>query len=303
MATGFTVSSGIKTQKKFSNHETSVTTSIDKRPPSGIRVKRQSSSSSLEILESKIDNTVPLSRESSSSSLYHAGSSRSKKGQVPPRPDSSSSLGRTTPTTTKQISLQTVKRIADSGDCSLLDLDINNEDMEKNLNERLEKLSLGGRSSRNFLRSNSKSELNPPEDLLNGKKEAVEKEESSTSSESEDEDEEERKAPNELFMEFLTCVMDKDYTTAQKLCKMILIYEPENVEAKSFQKLIDEKILLDDISDASDDDGDDKESGNDSDSDDSDSDDSSCDDSSDSSDDDSTVHTTDSGVTSASISD
>ncbi|KAK6180889.1 hypothetical protein SNE40_008856 [Patella caerulea] len=298
MATGFTVSSGIKTPKKFLNHETSVTSSNDKRPTSGIRVKRQSSSSSSEILESKKDNTVPLSRESSSSSLYHPGSSRSRKGQVPPRPDSSSSLGRTTPTTTKQISLQTVKRITDSDDCSLLDLDVNNEDMEKNLNERLEKLSLGGRSSRNFLRSNSKSELNPPEDSLNEKKEEEEKEDSD--SDDEDEEEEERKAPNELFMEFLTCVMDKDYTTAQKLCKMILIYEPENVEAKSFQKLIDEKILLDDIPDASDDDDDDDgdESGNDSDSDDDDS-----DDSSDSSDDDSTVHTTDSGITSASVSD
>uniref|UniRef100_X2A1J8 Uncharacterized protein n=1 Tax=Capitella teleta TaxID=283909 RepID=X2A1J8_CAPTE len=36
----------------------------------------------------------------------------------------------------------------------------------------------------------------------------------------EEEEEEEENAPNELIMEFLTCVMQKDFVNAKKLCKM-----------------------------------------------------------------------------------
>ncbi|KAI1884835.1 hypothetical protein AGOR_G00213930 [Albula goreensis] len=57
------------------------------------------------------------------------------------------------------------------------------------------------------------------------------------------EEEEERQAPIELFAEFLKSVMDKDYILAKKLCQMILIFEPENPEAKQFVPLIEEKLL------------------------------------------------------------
>ncbi|KAH3878133.1 uncharacterized protein LOC127873862 isoform X2 [Dreissena polymorpha] len=52
-------------------------------------------------------------------------------------------------------------------------------------------------------------------------------------------------APTSLLMEFLSCMMQGDYQTAEKLCKMILIYEPENPEALSFFPLIQEKIKQD----------------------------------------------------------
>lgn len=45
-------------------------------------------------------------------------------------------------------------------------------------------------------------------------------EESEESSDSSDEEDEERKAPNELIMEFLQCVMANDIENSLKLCKM-----------------------------------------------------------------------------------
>lgn len=63
--------------------------------------------------------------------------------------------------------------------------------------------------------------------------------------EEEDSDEEERKAPNELLIEFVECLMKKDYKNAEKLCKMILLYEPSNPEALKFQPVIEEKLRLD----------------------------------------------------------
>ncbi|XP_039769085.1 glutamate-rich protein 2 [Ornithorhynchus anatinus] len=52
-------------------------------------------------------------------------------------------------------------------------------------------------------------------------------------------------APLELMAEFLRAIMDQDYNLAKKLCQMILIYEPENPEAKQFFPLIEEKLLMD----------------------------------------------------------
>ncbi|XP_018585044.1 glutamate-rich protein 2 [Scleropages formosus] len=57
-------------------------------------------------------------------------------------------------------------------------------------------------------------------------------------------DKETPKAPFQLFAEFLKSVMGKDYTRAHKLCRMILIYEPENPEAKQFIPLIEEKLQM-----------------------------------------------------------
>ncbi|KAK7497583.1 hypothetical protein BaRGS_00011223 [Batillaria attramentaria] len=67
---------------------------------------------------------------------------------------------------------------------------------------------------------------------------------SSSSDDDSDSEEEVRKAPNELFMEFLDCLMKKDYLNAEKLCRMILIYEPKNPEALKFHPVILEKLEL-----------------------------------------------------------
>ncbi|XP_067405968.1 glutamate-rich protein 2 [Emydura macquarii macquarii] len=66
----------------------------------------------------------------------------------------------------------------------------------------------------------------------------------SSSERSENEDGK-RNAPIELLGEFLKAIMDQDYSLARKLCQMILIYEPENTEAKQFLPLLEEKLLLD----------------------------------------------------------
>ncbi|MCI4375064.1 hypothetical protein PGIGA_G00104800 [Pangasianodon gigas] len=88
--------------------------------------------------------------------------------------------------------------------------------------------------------------------------------------EEEEEDADEFRAPIELLAEFLKAVMEKKYTLAKKLCQMILIYEPENPEAKHFLPLIEERLLIeeaqegssgeDDTSDDDDDDDDDESS-------------------------------------------
>ncbi|XP_068936781.1 glutamate-rich protein 2 isoform X2 [Petaurus breviceps papuanus] len=51
-------------------------------------------------------------------------------------------------------------------------------------------------------------------------------------------------APLELMTEFLTAVMSRNYNVAKKLCQLILIYEPENPEAKQFSSLIEEKLRM-----------------------------------------------------------
>nr|KAF6494767.1 glutamate rich 2 [Rousettus aegyptiacus] len=43
---------------------------------------------------------------------------------------------------------------------------------------------------------------------------------------------------------FLRAEMSQDYHLAKKLCQMILIYEPENPEAKEFFSLIEEMLLM-----------------------------------------------------------
>uniref|UniRef100_A0A668AKJ6 Glutamate-rich protein 2 n=1 Tax=Myripristis murdjan TaxID=586833 RepID=A0A668AKJ6_9TELE len=61
--------------------------------------------------------------------------------------------------------------------------------------------------------------------------------------EEEDADDEGHGAPLQLMAEFLRAVMDGDFQLASKLCQMILIYEPENPEARQFLPLIQEKLL------------------------------------------------------------
>ncbi|XP_030066294.1 glutamate-rich protein 2 [Microcaecilia unicolor] len=79
------------------------------------------------------------------------------------------------------------------------------------------------------------------EKLPNINKDREDEESSDDLSEKEDEKE---KAPIELMGEFLAALMDEDYKLASKLCQMILIYEPENPEAKQFLPLIEKKLQM-----------------------------------------------------------
>uniref|UniRef100_A0A673H8Y5 Glutamate-rich 2 n=2 Tax=Sinocyclocheilus rhinocerous TaxID=307959 RepID=A0A673H8Y5_9TELE len=73
-------------------------------------------------------------------------------------------------------------------------------------------------------------------------------------SEEDDNESAEGHVPLELFAEFLQAVMTKNYQLAKKLCQMILIYEPQNSEAKSFLPLIEEKLLIEADEESDDDD-------------------------------------------------
>ncbi|XP_071774735.1 glutamate-rich protein 2 [Centroberyx gerrardi] len=86
--------------------------------------------------------------------------------------------------------------------------------------------------------------------------------------EEEDAEDEGPGAPLELMAEFLRAVMDRDFQLASKLCQMILIYEPENPEARQFLPLIQEKLLEEQEEEQSneDDENDDDDDGSDSDS-------------------------------------
>uniref|UniRef100_A0A2K5E7J4 Glutamate decarboxylase 1 n=1 Tax=Aotus nancymaae TaxID=37293 RepID=A0A2K5E7J4_AOTNA len=71
--------------------------------------------------------------------------------------------------------------------------------------------------------------------------------EDDTSDEDNDEDSNPKKntqAPLELMEEFLRAKMAREYYLAKILCQMILIYEPENPEAKEFFTLIEKKLLI-----------------------------------------------------------
>ncbi|XP_063148243.1 glutamate-rich protein 2 [Candoia aspera] len=59
-----------------------------------------------------------------------------------------------------------------------------------------------------------------------------------------DNETEKRIAPLQLMGEFLKAIMERKYNLAKKLCQMILIYEPNNPEAKQFLPLIEKKLLL-----------------------------------------------------------
>ncbi|XP_056392136.1 glutamate-rich protein 2 isoform X2 [Hyla sarda] len=64
------------------------------------------------------------------------------------------------------------------------------------------------------------------------------------STDEDESDDESGRAPIQLLAEFVTAVMDEDYQVAKKLCQMILIYEPENPEAKQFSPLIEEMLQI-----------------------------------------------------------
>ncbi|XP_029561442.1 glutamate-rich protein 2 isoform X2 [Salmo trutta] len=74
--------------------------------------------------------------------------------------------------------------------------------------------------------------------------------------EADDDEEEGYRAPLELMAEFLKSVMEKDFVLAKKLCQMILVYEPNNPEAKQFIPLIQERLVREQEEKSQDDDDD-----------------------------------------------
>ncbi|KAM4697875.1 glutamate-rich protein 2 [Rhinophrynus dorsalis] len=64
------------------------------------------------------------------------------------------------------------------------------------------------------------------------------------SSDEDDSSEENEGAPLQLLAEFFKAITDEDYQLAHKLCQMILIYEPENQQAKQFSPLIEEMLQI-----------------------------------------------------------
>ncbi|XP_069841245.1 glutamate-rich protein 2 isoform X1 [Dendropsophus ebraccatus] len=79
------------------------------------------------------------------------------------------------------------------------------------------------------------------------------------SSDEDESDDETVRAPIQLLAEFITAIMEEDYQVAQKLCKMILIYEPENPEAKRFSPLIEEMLQIEQQESSEDEDSEDSD--------------------------------------------
>lgn len=192
--------------------------------------------------------------------------------RMPPQ-NQSSSQSRRTPTPTKQVSLRSVSRREEDSqgyeetiDMEELRQSLSRENSrifepqveEENIQGANSKVSRKGHSCSNdgnkkppFVVSSNASipppkpvkalpkpkEKPPPEGATGG-------EESEDSSDSDSEEEEERRAPSQLLMEFLECLMKKEYVVAAKLCKMILIYEPSHPTALQFQPVLEEKILI-----------------------------------------------------------
>lgn len=152
------------------------------------------------------------------------------------RPDSSAgrhgSARRKCCASTKQISLCTVKRITPSNNIP----DYNVADLK------------------NLKKTDTDPMQKEPVPLNTAEKESTEVHSASiqscnltdkpqeSSSDDDESDNEATAAPLELLTEFIKAVMDEDYKMAWKLCQMILIYEPENPEAKEFSPLI-QKML------------------------------------------------------------
>ncbi|XP_055254373.1 glutamate-rich protein 2 isoform X3 [Moschus berezovskii] len=92
-----------------------------------------------------------------------------------------------------------------------------------------------------------KNDEHCPEDIDDKLSESTDDDGEDTSDEDKEEDSNPNKdshAPLELMTEFLRAEMGHDYHLAKKLCQMILIYEPENPEAKEFFSLIEEMLLM-----------------------------------------------------------
>ncbi|XP_061291540.1 transcription factor Sp5 isoform X4 [Bos indicus] len=129
---------------------------------------------------------------------------------------------------------------------------ISNKQIETNLQSKLWsssflKASTGEMSKNVVIAEQEKNNEHCPEDINDKLSESTDDDGEDTSDEDKEEDSNPNKdthAPLELMTEFLRAEMGHDYHLAKKLCQMILIYEPENPEAKEFFSLIEEMLLM-----------------------------------------------------------
>ncbi|XP_055254372.1 glutamate-rich protein 2 isoform X2 [Moschus berezovskii] len=129
---------------------------------------------------------------------------------------------------------------------------ISNKEVETNLQSKLWssfflKESTGEMSKDVVIAEQEKNDEHCPEDIDDKLSESTDDDGEDTSDEDKEEDSNPNKdshAPLELMTEFLRAEMGHDYHLAKKLCQMILIYEPENPEAKEFFSLIEEMLLM-----------------------------------------------------------
>jgi len=77
---------------------------------------------------------------------------------------------------------------------------------------------------------------------------------------SDDNDDEPVRAPLQLKAEFVNAIMFRQWVIAKKLCHFILMYEPNNVEAKQYGPLIDYMLNKEQSESSSDDSSDDDSS-------------------------------------------
>lgn len=193
--------------------------------------------------------------------------------RMPPQ-NQSNSQNRRTPTPTKQVSLRSVSRREE--DSQGYEETIDMEELRQSLSRensriyepRVEEENIQGANSKVARKSYNSSHSDgnkkppfvvssnasiPPPKSVKAPQKPKEKpplqgatggEENEDSSSSDSEEEEERRAPSQLLMEFLECLMKKEYVVAAKLCKMILIYEPNHPTALQFQPVLEEKILI-----------------------------------------------------------
>jgi len=203
-----------------------------------------------------------------SRSLSHSASSTdrvTRTGRAPPIQRVDSATRRLTLTPTKQISLEAVKRKENAFELSAeyqrAPVPVSGEpksdavrrscpvDTGRTVKQVMQgdscklKPDLSDASCKDGPRVNlnTSSSNNKTEEIV------MSSENESESSESE-KDSEPRKAPNELLIEFLECVMKKDYENARKLCTMVLLYEPDNSDALNFQSAIEQRLALDEES-------------------------------------------------------
>ncbi|XP_055428256.1 glutamate-rich protein 2 isoform X1 [Bubalus kerabau] len=129
---------------------------------------------------------------------------------------------------------------------------ISNKEIETNLQSKpwsssFLKASTGEMSKNVVIAEQEKNNEHCPEDISDKLSESTDDDGEDTSDEDKEEDSNPNKdthAPLELMTEFLRAEMGHDYHLAKKLCQMILIYEPENPEAKEFFSLIEEMLLM-----------------------------------------------------------
>lgn len=247
--TNFTVGSGTKSNSLKDGQQKKAPTILSNSSAASISSGKTESSLSSSTLTSSVSTCSSASLESSLSALTLKSSPSSRKSSSG-KERSTSSSSQLSSASTETSSTSTLVSDPFSSQSDLAPLTARKAWGEENESEEVSILTkhakgdeeLASHSKENQSASNSSS----------GKEEVVDIEDSDAfdtdlsdgDESSSDTSVEEVKAPTQLLMEFLSAVMEKDYDTAEKLCKMILMYEPKNPEALAFETLIAEKKEL-----------------------------------------------------------